>query len=79
MQAEMYTLYLRLENSPAAYDLEITLPSYVYYRLGLDTDKRITVELSRQAVHVMPRQTDVGAHASPLNELPLTSVAPGEQ
>jgi molybdate transport system ATP-binding protein len=73
MHAETYTLYLRLEHSRAAYDLEITLPSYVYHRLGLDTGKRIIVELSRQAVHVMPRQSEV-AVAPARHPPPLTPV-----
>jgi ABC-type sulfate/molybdate transport systems ATPase subunit len=53
MQAETYTLYVRVEQSQAAYDLEISLPSYVYYRLGLDQGKRLLVELQRQAMHVI--------------------------
>jgi ABC-type sulfate/molybdate transport systems ATPase subunit len=77
LQAETYTLFLRLEHSSTAHDLEITVPSYVYYRLGLDTAKRLTVELSRQSLHVMPRQSDAGAHASPLLEMPPTPVATG--
>jgi molybdate transport system ATP-binding protein len=60
MHAETYSLYLQLKHSNAAYDLEITLPSYVYHRLGLDTNKRIIVELRRQALHVISRQSDTG-------------------
>ena len=71
--ADTYTLYLRLEHSSAAYDLEITLPSYVYHRLGLDTEKRIIVELRRQVVHVIPRQNDA-AHSSSLLPVPIASV-----
>lgn len=71
MQAETYTLFLRLEHSPAVYDLEITVPSYVYYRLGLDTAKRIIVELGRQNLHVIPRQNDAVAPASPLAARPI--------
>lgn len=56
MQAETYTLYLRLAHSDATYDLEIALPSYVYYRLGLEVTKHLTVELRRQVLHIMPRQ-----------------------
>jgi ABC-type sulfate/molybdate transport systems ATPase subunit len=73
MHAETYTLYLRLENSQADYDLEVTVPSYVYHRLGLDTKKRLTVELSRQALHVIhPGET-------PAPTLPLCSSCPSRQ
>ena len=58
MQAETYTLYLRLAQSGAAYDLEIALPSYVYYRLGLEATKHLTVELRRQVLHIIPRQAE---------------------
>jgi hypothetical protein len=62
--ADVYTICLRLEHSSVAYDLEITVPSSVYYRLGLDADKRLIVELERQAVHVIPRRCAAGADAS---------------
>jgi molybdate transport system ATP-binding protein len=55
MQAETYTLHLRLDGSTAAHDLELVLPAYVYHRLSLDTEKRVMVELRRQALHVIPR------------------------
>lgn len=54
MQAESFTLYVQLDHSHAAYDLEIVLPAYVYHRLGLATDKRILVELQRHVLHLMP-------------------------
>ena len=72
MHAETSTLFLRLEHSNAAYDLEITVPRYVYHRFGLDTEKRIIVELRRQAMHVIPRQSDAGANASSPLSVPLT-------
>jgi hypothetical protein len=78
VHAETYTLFLRLEHSSAAYDLEMTVPSYVYHRLGLDTDKRIIVELGRQAVHVIPRQSEVGADAPAPPSVPLTPVTSEE-
>ena len=78
MHAETYTLFLRLEHSSAAYDLEITVPSYVYHRLGLDTDKRIIVELGRQAVHVIPRQSNARADAPAPLSVPLTPVTSEE-
>ena len=56
MQAETYTLHLRLDNSEAAYDLEIVLPGYVYHRLALQTTPKLVVELNRQHLHVIPRQ-----------------------
>ena len=56
MQAETYTLHLRLDNSQAAYDLEIALPGYVYHRLELHTTPNLVVELNRQHLHVIPRQ-----------------------
>ena len=62
MQAETYTLYLRLAQSDAAYDLEIALPSYVYYRLGLKATKHLTVELRRQVLHIIPRQANTTTH-----------------
>ena len=55
MQAETYTLHLRLDNSEAAYDLEIVLPGYVYHRLALQTTPNLLVELNRQHLHVIPR------------------------
>jgi hypothetical protein len=55
IQAETYTLHLRLDGSDATYDLEVVLPGYVYHRLSLDSQKRIMVELRRQVLHVIPR------------------------
>jgi len=59
MQAETYTLHLKLDSSSAPYDLQIALPGYVYHRLSLDSEKRIMVELRRQVLHVIPRDTSV--------------------
>jgi molybdate transport system ATP-binding protein len=78
MHAETYTLFLRLEHSSAAYDLEVTVPSYVYHRLGLDTDKRLIVELGRQAIHVIPRQSDAGADTPAPLSMPFTPVTTEE-
>ena len=55
MQAETYTLHLRLDNSQAAYDLEIVLPGYVYHRLELQATPNLVVELGRQHLHVIPQ------------------------
>lgn len=54
MHAEAYTLYVQIEPSQAPHDLEINLPSYVYYRLGLDRQKQLLVELQREAMHIIP-------------------------
>jgi molybdate transport system ATP-binding protein len=56
IQAETYTLQLRLDQSSASHDLEIELPAYVYYRMSLDTEKRLIIELRRQVLHVIPRE-----------------------
>lgn len=55
MQAETYTLHLRLDHSEAAYDLEIALPGYVYHRLELQATPNLVVELNRQHLHVIPQ------------------------
>jgi ABC-type sulfate/molybdate transport systems ATPase subunit len=55
MQAETYTLHLRLDDSEAAYDLEIVLPGYVYHRLAVQTTPNLVVELNPQHLHVIPR------------------------
>jgi len=55
MQAETYTLQMRLDHNDAGHDLEIVLPGYVYHRLSLNTEKRILVELRRQELHLIPR------------------------
>ena len=56
VQAETYTLHLRLDDSEAPYDLEIVLPGYVYHRLELQTTPKLVVELGRQHLHVIPRK-----------------------
>jgi ABC-type Fe3+/spermidine/putrescine transport system ATPase subunit len=54
LQAEAYVLRFRLADSPAPYDLEIELPDYVYFRLGLDQKKDATISIHRSAMHVIP-------------------------
>ncbi len=54
INGENYILYLRTEASAEPYDLEVELPGYVYYRLGLDANKEITVSLRRSALHLIP-------------------------
>ena len=60
MHRETYTLHFRVDGSQAAADLEISLPGYVYHRLALDAEKRVTVELRKQALHVMTRNAERG-------------------
>ena len=55
MQAETYTLHLRLDDSDAAYDLEVVLPGYVYHRLAIQTTPQLDVELNPRHLHVIPR------------------------
>ena len=38
----------------APYNLEIELPDYVYFRLGLDRQKEATISIHRSAMHVIP-------------------------
>lgn len=53
MQAETYTLQLRVDGSDSAHDLQLALPAYVYHRLSLDAETHIVVELRRQDLHVI--------------------------
>ncbi|MCS6925762.1 MAG: ABC transporter ATP-binding protein [Candidatus Binatia bacterium] len=55
IQTETYTLHLRVDHSGNAYDLELTLPAYVYHRLSLERQERLLVELRRQDLHIIPR------------------------
>jgi molybdate transport system ATP-binding protein len=52
--AETYRLFVRLDGSPNPRDLEIELPGYVYFRLGLDRTKAIEMSVRRELVHVIP-------------------------
>lgn len=49
-----------VDDGPADYDLEIELPGYVHFRLGLDRRKDVTVSVRRDAIHVV-RATRVSA------------------
>jgi len=53
MGAEFYRLFVRIDGSPAAHDLEIELPAYTYFRLGLDRHKEIELSIRPEAVHIM--------------------------
>ena len=55
MHAETYTLHLRLDDSDAAYDLEIVLPGYVYHRLAVQATPALMVELNPKDLHVIPQ------------------------
>ena len=55
MHAETYTLHLRLDDSDAAYDLEIVLPGYVYHRLSVHATPTLMVELNPRDLHVIPQ------------------------
>jgi hypothetical protein len=41
------------DDGAASHDLEIELPGYVYFRLGLDQRKDVTVSIRRDVVHVI--------------------------
>jgi molybdate transport system ATP-binding protein len=51
--AESYRLSLRLGHSNAPSDLEIELPPYTYFRLGLDRDKDVEVSIRPEAIHII--------------------------
>jgi len=54
LQAGAYVLRFRLSHGAAPCDLEIELPDYVYFRLGLDRKKDATISIHRSAMHVIP-------------------------
>ena len=59
------TLLIKLLGDPLRlgrdHDLHVDLPTNVYYRLGVDSDRRWTVSLKREAVHVIgPVSADKG-------------------
>jgi molybdate transport system ATP-binding protein len=58
MQAETYTLQLRVDGSASTHDLELALPAYVYHRFLLDRETHLLVELRRQDLHVIPQETE---------------------
>ncbi len=59
--AETRRLWIRLEGSPQRADLEIDLPEYTYFRLGLDARKEIEVYVRPERVHVVPADRPVDA------------------
>jgi molybdate transport system ATP-binding protein len=52
--AEGYLVYVKLAGSEQAHDLQIELPTHIYYRLNLDTDKDVDVSINPELIHVMP-------------------------
>ncbi len=53
MGAETYRIFVKLPGSVARHDLEIDLPAYTYFRLGLDHDKEIEISIRPEAVHII--------------------------
>ena len=51
--AESYRLSMRLGHSNAPSDLEIELPPYTYFRLGLDRDKDVELSIRPEAIHII--------------------------
>ena len=56
-RAELVEARTALSDGAANYDLEIELPGYVYFRLGLDRRKAVAVSIRREAVHVIAGET----------------------
>lgn len=52
-RAESRTLRVRLDGSAQPWDVEIDVPSYVYYRLGLAASKEIALTMKRADLHVI--------------------------
>lgn len=52
--AETRRLWVRLAGSSRRWDLEIDLPEYTYFRLGLDDKKEIDMYVRPDRVHVLP-------------------------
>jgi molybdate transport system ATP-binding protein len=53
MGSEHYTLLVALSGSAAHHDLEIELPGYTYFRLGLDRTKEIDMSIRPDAIHLI--------------------------
>ncbi len=51
---ETHRLFVRLFESIEPYDLEIDLPGYVFFRLGLDRRKNIEMSVHPESVHIIP-------------------------
>ncbi|MEK7848307.1 MAG: ABC transporter ATP-binding protein [Chloroflexota bacterium] len=50
------SLFVRLDDGRGGrdYDLEVALPSHAYSRFRLDIQKRVSVSLKKEAVHLLP-------------------------
>ncbi len=59
MGSEIYRLFVRVAGSSARHDLEIELPAYTYFRLGLDREKDIELSILPEAVHIIHDQPGV--------------------
>lgn len=60
--AETRRLWIRLQGSgQGAATLEIDLPEYTYFRLGLDSRKEIEMYVRPERVHIMPADRPVDA------------------
>ncbi len=64
ISAEDYRLFVSLRGSAAAYDLQIELPGYTYFRLGLDQNKEIEMSVRPEAVHLIPRSAEGASESS---------------
>jgi len=51
--AESHRLFVRVRGSSAMHDLEIELPGYAYYRLGLDQRKDIEMSIRPSLLHLI--------------------------
>jgi len=51
-------LFVRLHDSRSRYDLEVDLPEYTYFRLGLDTNKSVDMTVRPDRVHLVPEVAD---------------------
>lgn len=54
VSAETRRLLVRLHGSRQKFDLEIHLPEYAYFRLGLDANKDIEMSVKPEAIQVLP-------------------------
>ena len=63
MGAEVYRLFVSVAGSDAPHDLEIELPAYTYFRLGLDRSKQIEMSIRPEAVHIIHEQREPAAAA----------------
>jgi molybdate transport system ATP-binding protein len=53
LMTEARRLLVRLNGSSTPWDLEIDLPEYTYYRLGLDETKQIDVHVTPERIHLL--------------------------